>query len=72
MIIKLEKEEIETLLKILSDYESVMMRRIMTEIKKKDFRNIKGKQDFIFNFLGPLRFKIRRQELEQTEEGVLK
>lgn len=68
MKIELEEKEIETLLKVLSDYEGVMIKRIMTEIKRKDFRNIKGKQEFIFNFLQPLRFKIRDQELKQKKE----
>ena len=69
MKIELEKKEIETLLKVLSDYEEVIMKRIMTEIKRKDFRNIKGKQEFIFNFLQPIRFKIRNQELKQEKES---
>lgn len=68
MKIELEKKEIETLLKVLSDYESVMIRRLLTEIRRKDFRNVKGKQEFIFNFLQPLRFKIRDQELKQEKE----
>lgn len=68
MKIELEKKEIETLLKVLSDYESVMMKRIITEIRRKDFRNVNGKQEFIFNFLQPLRFKIRNQKLKQANE----
>ena len=72
MKIELDKKDIETLLKILIDYEGVMMKRIINEIRKKDFSNVIRKQDFIFNFLQPLRFKIKNQELKQKEEGILK
>ena len=69
MKFEISEKEIETLLKILSDYENVIMKRLINEIRKKDFKNIKGKQDFIFNFLTPFRIKLTEQKIKQEERN---
>lgn len=67
MIIELTEEEAETLCKVLSDYEKVLHRRVINELKRKDYRNYRGKLDFCELFLKPMHFKIKTALLQTKE-----
>lgn len=66
---ELTEKEIENLIKILSDYELVLLRRIANEWKKGDFRNIKGKQDFIRNVIKVIKYKLLDKLNKRTKEN---
>ncbi len=56
--IKIDKNEVETLVKVLEDYKEVLLNRMAKEANNGRFSNVNGKRNFIYKFIIPLKLKL--------------